>query len=189
MLNMRYNSTNGIRFTQRLIGTNDVAYDLIQKVANVDKTASLTFYNGNIGIGTFAASAQITGSNTLAIGESSLRYCTGSNNVGIGVQSLDSLISGFNNVSVGIYSGGDLVTGNGNTFIGNSAALAVASGNNNTFIGNISTFSKCHFITDAPLNTYPLKPITFMSLNHIYQLLCKIYLSLLLDLFQFHILF
>ena len=51
ILNMRYNSTNGIRFTQRYIGVNDVRYDLIQKVANVDKTASLTIYNGNVGIG------------------------------------------------------------------------------------------------------------------------------------------
>ena len=51
VLNMRYNSTNGIRFTQRYIGTNDVRYDLIQKVANVDKTASITLYNGNVGIG------------------------------------------------------------------------------------------------------------------------------------------
>jgi hypothetical protein len=51
MLNMRYNSTNGIRFSQRYIGVDNVAYDLIQKVANVDKTTTLTFYNGNIGIG------------------------------------------------------------------------------------------------------------------------------------------
>jgi hypothetical protein len=50
-MNMRYNSTNGIRFTQRYIGVDDVRYDLIQKVANVDKTVSLTFYNGNVGIG------------------------------------------------------------------------------------------------------------------------------------------
>ena len=51
ILNMRYNSTNGIRFQQRYIGTDDVGYDIIQKVANVDKTASLSFYNGNVGIG------------------------------------------------------------------------------------------------------------------------------------------
>jgi hypothetical protein len=51
ILNMRYDARNGIRFTQRYIGVDDVRYDLIQKVANVDKTASLTFYNGNVGIG------------------------------------------------------------------------------------------------------------------------------------------
>jgi hypothetical protein len=52
ILNMRYDTRNGIRFTQTYIGTDDVKYDLIQKVANVDKTASLTFSNGNVGIGT-----------------------------------------------------------------------------------------------------------------------------------------
>jgi hypothetical protein len=52
VLNMRYDTRNGIRFTQRYVGVDDVRYDLIQKVANVDKTTSLTFYNGNVGIGT-----------------------------------------------------------------------------------------------------------------------------------------
>ena len=51
ILNMRYDTQNGIRFTQRYIGVGDVRYDLIQKVANVDKIASLTIYNGNVGIG------------------------------------------------------------------------------------------------------------------------------------------
>ena len=53
-LNIGYNSTNGIRFKERFIATDNVAVDLIQKVANVDKTASLTFHNGNVGIGTAA---------------------------------------------------------------------------------------------------------------------------------------
>jgi hypothetical protein len=51
---MRYDTQNGIIFTQRYIGVGDVACDLIQKVANVDKTVSLTFYNGNVGIGTLS---------------------------------------------------------------------------------------------------------------------------------------
>jgi hypothetical protein len=49
---MRYNTTNSLRFQQRYIGVDDVRYDLIQKVANVDKISCLTFYNGNVGIGT-----------------------------------------------------------------------------------------------------------------------------------------
>ena len=61
ILTMQYNIQNGIRFSQRYVGVNDVRYDLIQKVANVDKTASLTLYNGNVGIGT------ITPSNNLHI--------------------------------------------------------------------------------------------------------------------------
>jgi len=51
ILNMSYDTRNGIRFIQRYVGVDDVRYDLIQKVANVDKTPSLTFYNGNVGIG------------------------------------------------------------------------------------------------------------------------------------------
>jgi hypothetical protein len=51
ILNMCYDTRNGIRFSERYIGVDDVRYDLIQKVTNVDKTSSLTFYNGNVGIG------------------------------------------------------------------------------------------------------------------------------------------
>ena len=50
-LNIQYDTRNGIRIQQRYIGTDDVRYDLIQKVANVDKTASLTLYDGKVGIG------------------------------------------------------------------------------------------------------------------------------------------
>jgi hypothetical protein len=52
ILSMCYDTRNGIRFSQRYIGVDNVAYDLIQKVANVDKTTSLTLFNGNVGIGT-----------------------------------------------------------------------------------------------------------------------------------------
>ncbi len=52
ILNMRYYTRNGIRFTQTFIGTDNVRYDLIERDANVDRTSSLTFYNGNVGIGT-----------------------------------------------------------------------------------------------------------------------------------------
>jgi hypothetical protein len=52
ILNMRYDTRNGLRFTQTYIGTDDVRYDLIQKVANVDRPVSLTLYYGRVGIGT-----------------------------------------------------------------------------------------------------------------------------------------
>jgi hypothetical protein len=51
ILNMRYDTWNRIRFSQRYVGVDDVRYDLLQKVPNVDKTTSLTFYYGNFGIG------------------------------------------------------------------------------------------------------------------------------------------
>lgn len=53
ILTMRYDTTNGIRFRQTLVATNDVRYDLIQKTNNVDYTAPvISFYKGNVGIGT-----------------------------------------------------------------------------------------------------------------------------------------
>jgi hypothetical protein len=51
-LNIQYDTRNGIRIQQRYIDVDDVKYDLIQKVANVDKTRSLSFNNGNVEIGT-----------------------------------------------------------------------------------------------------------------------------------------
>jgi hypothetical protein len=53
ILTMRYDTTNGIRFRQTLVAANDVRYDLIQKTNNVDYTAPvISFYKGNVGIGT-----------------------------------------------------------------------------------------------------------------------------------------
>jgi len=71
-LNIRYDTRNGIRVQQRYIGTDDVGYDIIQKVANVDKTASLTLYNGNVGIGT------TNPANILQVGLGRLRISNGS---------------------------------------------------------------------------------------------------------------
>jgi hypothetical protein len=69
---MRYDARNGIRFSQRYIGVDDVRYDLIQKVANVDKTTSLTFYNGNVGIGNTEPAG------ALQVGVGRLRIANGS---------------------------------------------------------------------------------------------------------------
>jgi hypothetical protein len=53
ILTMRYDTANGIRFRQTLVAANDVRYDLIQKTNNVDYTAPvISFYKGNVGIGT-----------------------------------------------------------------------------------------------------------------------------------------
>jgi hypothetical protein len=71
-LNIQYDTRNGIRFQQSYIAIDDVRYDLIHKVANVDKTSSLTFYNGNVGIGTTVPT------NTLEIGiKDGVLYPTG----------------------------------------------------------------------------------------------------------------
>ena len=67
IVTMRYDSTNGLRFTQTLVAANDVRYDIIQKTNNVDSTAPvLSFYKSNVGIGTTNPNAelQITNSTT-----------------------------------------------------------------------------------------------------------------------------
>jgi hypothetical protein len=53
ILNMRYDATNGLRYSQAYVAANDVKYNVIQKNNNVD-TNILTYYKGNIGIGTTA---------------------------------------------------------------------------------------------------------------------------------------
>jgi hypothetical protein len=56
LLNMRYDTTNWLRFQQAYVGANDLKYNIIQKSNNVDFN-SLTFYKGNVGIGTTAPAA------------------------------------------------------------------------------------------------------------------------------------
>jgi hypothetical protein len=93
---MRYDARNGIRFTQRYIGVDDVRYDLIQKVANVDKTASLTFYNGNVGIG------RTDPTNILQVGlNNRLRISNGSSDYTIIGTSDDT--TGFINTRITLY--------------------------------------------------------------------------------------
>ena len=50
LINMRYDTTNGLRYQQAYIGVNDVKYNVIQKNNNID-TNILTYYKGNLGIG------------------------------------------------------------------------------------------------------------------------------------------
>jgi len=57
---MRYDTTNGLRFQQTLIAVNDVRYDVIQKTNNVDSTTpAMSFYKGNVGIGTTNPNAEL----------------------------------------------------------------------------------------------------------------------------------
>ena len=53
IINMRYDANNGLRFQQAYVAANDVKYITIAKNNNVDVNA-LTYYKGNIGIGTTA---------------------------------------------------------------------------------------------------------------------------------------
>jgi len=52
-INMRYDTTNGLRINQAYVAANDIKQIFIQKNNNVDSN-TLTFYKGNIGIGTTA---------------------------------------------------------------------------------------------------------------------------------------
>ncbi len=109
ILNMRYDARNGIRFSQTYIGTDDVRYDLIQKVANVDKTTSLTFYNGCVGIGT-TNPTQI-----FQVGSRRLRIANNStDSTIIGTSDSDKLL-GYSRIIIRGYDTTDLrYGGNGN---------------------------------------------------------------------------
>jgi hypothetical protein len=71
---------NSIRFRQRYVGANNIHYDLIHNLANVDKTTLFTFSNGYVGMGTTTpyAKLHITQGSTTVIDCIPLKICTGS---------------------------------------------------------------------------------------------------------------
>ena len=99
LLNMRYDTRNGIRVSQTYVGVDDVRYDLIQKVANVDKTVSLTLYNGFVGIGTTNATRilQVGTGGRLAIANSSSDFSQIGTNEGGAPYNTRIVVCGYNN--------------------------------------------------------------------------------------------
>jgi len=77
---MQYDTTNSIRFRQRYVDTNNIHYDLVHKLANVDKPTLFTFSNGYVGMGSTTpyAKLHITQGSTTPIECIPLKLATGS---------------------------------------------------------------------------------------------------------------
>jgi len=94
----------------------------------------------NVCVGYRAGYGITTGTNCIAIGQSALgkgaaTWTTGSDNIAIGYQTLDSLTSGFNNVCIGTSAGTALVEADGNVIIGKDAANGATGGSRNVIAG------------------------------------------------------
>jgi len=101
----------------------------------------------NVAVGYISLSTNIIGDSNVAVGSNSLLLSTGSNNTGIGYQSLDSVSTGTDNIALGYTAGNLLTTGNNNICIGhvgvagNSALIRLGSTGTHTsiFIAGIAS--------------------------------------------------
>lgn len=111
---------------------NSTSFRLGHQSVRRDNSVSL----GNNAMGSSGASAN----NNTAIGKDVLRVAGstgsgGTNNVGIGFQSLYSNTTGLNNTCISNYSGYNITTGTNNTAIGTLSGFTLSTQSNNTFIG------------------------------------------------------
>lgn len=111
---------------------NSTSFRLGHQSVRRDNSVSL----GNNAMGSSGASAN----NNTAIGKDVLRLAGstgsgGTNNVGIGFQSLYSNTTGLNNTCISNYSGYNITTGTNNTAIGTLSGFTLSTQSNNTFIG------------------------------------------------------
>ena len=74
-------------------------------------------------------------SGNLTVGDDATEAYHGSHNVGIGINSLQSLTNGDANVGVGSGAGIALTTGRWNCLIGHSAGASLVGGSQNTYVG------------------------------------------------------
>jgi hypothetical protein len=98
---------------------------------------ALTLDMSEAGAATFNSNVTVGANLDVSSGTIKLdgNYPTGTNNVAIGDNALNSLTSGQDNTCIGHDTGTALQDGSDNTFIGESAGAAMTSGNTNTAVG------------------------------------------------------
>lgn len=126
------NSSGGTHTFNLPYEENSTSFRLGHQSVRRDNSVSL----GNNAMGSSGASAN----NNTAIGKDVLRLAGstgsgGTNNVGIGFQSLYSNTTGLNNTCISNYSGYNITSGTNNTAIGNLSGFTLSTQSNNTFIG------------------------------------------------------
>ena len=102
-----------------------------------------TFRTDNLFLGAGAGNFGATlGSNNIGIGKNSLLACTtGTSNTAIGRITLTALTTGSNNVAVGDDTGTGLTFGDYNILVGRNAGKAITTGSNNSAVGGLSLMS------------------------------------------------
>jgi len=92
------------------------------------------FYN--VLLGGYAGNT-CDGEGSIAIGYRALFSTTSAadNNIAIGMEAMDSSVTGDANIGIGRRSGYSLTSGNANTMIGDGTGLDLTTGNYNTFLG------------------------------------------------------
>lgn len=91
-------------------------------------------FNGTRVMHTYSSSGTKT---NVFLGSNSGNYTnSGTNNVGLGVQTFLGLTSGVGNVAIGGLAGSAVTTGTSNTILGQNAGVALTTGVANTFVGS-----------------------------------------------------
>jgi hypothetical protein len=98
----------------------------------------------NVAVGYYSLGLNTAGSRNTAIGGFALRYAEGSNNLAIGDDALNYLLSGNNNIALGTGAGEKLRTGNTNIYLGHtgyssseSSTLRLGQFQNRAFISGV----------------------------------------------------
>ncbi len=95
--------------------------------------------NNNIAVGDSAMAGSLTASQSIALGQYSMKDATGGANIGIGNRALQ-LITGSNNIGIGNFSLQMAQQGYNNIGIGQSSLANNNGGNDNTGIGHFSLY-------------------------------------------------
>jgi len=129
----KLNIAMGTSSLQRSSGMQNIA------IGNAAMSTNTVTGSNNVAIGNSSLGSVTAGSNNIALGQSSLTNNTsGGNNVAIGNQAMSSgEVTSSNNVAIGTYALTRSTTGSANVSIGNyTMSTGVVTGGNNIAIGN-----------------------------------------------------
>jgi hypothetical protein len=91
--------------------------------------------NSNLAVGAWSLVGIVNGSGNVGIGVGALNQTDGTDNVGIGANSLYRLTTGWYNVGIGSFTGDHITTGISNVLIGSHTGGDLTTGSNNILVG------------------------------------------------------
>lgn len=95
--------------------------------------------NSNAAFGYQSLYSNLSGIRNTGSGEKALYSCTGSDNAGFGVSTLNNTTTSNYNTAIGSFAGAIRIHGQFNTFLGHSATASANSFSNSTAVGDNST--------------------------------------------------
>jgi hypothetical protein len=131
-----FTGTQSFSGTINLVATTSTTGQILQAGSVIFHT----FRTDNLFLGAGAGNFGATlGSNNIGIGKNSLLACTtGSSNTAIGRVTMTALTTGSNNVAVGDDTGTGITDGEYNILVGRNAGKAITTGDYNSAIGGLS---------------------------------------------------